>query len=593
MFTVANRAIEPTLSHQLPILNGGAIPKKQRTSWRTLFVHACRVGLFVGIIILIRKQHRELAEYKTDASFLNAISVETIRKSIPEATGMGDWDGSSEAREIMSAQGNRIGTLLQTAPIGNSAIGYLGPTNLMIVLSEDQKILNLQILESADTNEHVNAVRESKEFLSSYKGLRWGFSDLWPAIDTVSGATLTSYAIKQAVRARAGSQVNLSKFPNQVQSVELSPLYPRHRELVIEESSDSPKLNLGTVSDSTMKNVGFYLRTSPTANSISGYQGPTDTLIAFDERFRFLGSLIRSSYDNEPYVQYVKEDTYLDELLKGKNLEELIEFREEDYEGVSGATMTSLNVFSGIQTTAEHLYKHQNRGTGNRNWTWIVTECLTALLCLVGICMSFTGVNKRRTLRIGFQTVLIIYLGFIAGEILSQAVIFGWAQHGLPLKNAPGMVFLCIAALAVPVISKHNTYCDHICPFGAIQQLSIKSRVKKVRLNRRVRKALKLIPAALLAMALLAVCGHLNINLASIEPFDAFSFRVAGWLTIGIALVGMIVSCFIPMAYCQFGCPTGALLGFLRFNRQSHKIHLRDWFAIVMLLVALVITTQN
>jgi Na+-translocating ferredoxin:NAD+ oxidoreductase RnfG subunit len=544
----------------------------------------------VGIIFLIRNQHRELAFSKHDASFLNNIRLRTVHKSLPQATSIGPLVESSETREIVSATGELVGSLLQTAPIGNSAIGYLGPTNLLIVISDEKKILNIQVVDSADTEEHVDAVKNSKTFLSSYNGLQWGFPDLWPEMDTVSGATLTSYAIKQAVRARAGSQINLSKFPDKVQSVELPPFYPGERDLIVERITGNSSLNFGSIYDRAKATVGFYLRTSPTMNSNSGYQGPTDTLIVFDERFRFLGSSIRSSYDNEDYVQYVKEDTYLDELLKGKNLEELSALTEAEYEGVSGATMTSLNVFTAIQTTAEHLHKHRKGVAGSGNWNWFASECLTALLCITGLCMSFAGINKRRSWRVGFQVMLIIYLGFIAGEILSQAVILGWAQNGLPLKNAPGMVFLCVSALFVPVISKHNTYCDSICPFGAIQQLAIKSKVKKVRITQRIRKVLKLIPAALLGIVLLVGCGYIDINLASIEPFDAFSFRIAGWLTISIAVVGLVVSLFVPMAYCRFGCPTGALLNFLRFNRRSYKVQLRDFIAIVMLVIAIVIT---
>lgn len=578
------------MNYELPILNPGASPVNQRNRRRSWFVHLCRVGLFVGIIFLIRNQHRELISSRLDASSLKALRLRTVQEWLPEAYSMGPLVESSETREIVSEKGELVGSLLQTAPIGNSAIGYLGPTNLLVVVSDEKIILNIQVLDSADTEEHVGAVTDSKTFLSSYNGLRWGFPDLWPEMDTVSGATLTSYAIKQAVRARAGSQISLSKFPDQVQSVELAPFYPVERELIVERIAGNSNLNFGFIYDRAKATVGFYLRTSPTTNSISGYQGPTDTLIAFDERLRFLGSSIRSSYDNEHYVQYVKEDTYLDELLKGKNLEELSALTEAEYEGVSGATMTSLNVFSAIQTTAEHLHKHRKGVVGSSNWNWFASECLTALLCLTGLCMSFTGINKRRKWRVGFQVTLIIYLGFIAGEILSQAVILGWAQNGLPLKNAPGMVFLCVSALFVPVISKHNTYCDSICPFGAIQQLAIKSKVKKVRLTRRIRKVLKLIPAALLGIVLLSGCGYIEINLASIEPFDAFSFRVAGWLTISIALVGLIVSLFVPMAYCRFGCPTGALLNFLRFNRRSYKVQLRDCIAIVMLVIAIVIT---
>ena len=119
----------------------------------------------------------------------------------------------------------------------------------------------------------------------------------------------------------------------------------------------------------------------------------------------------------------------------------------------------------------------------------------------------------------------------------------------------------------------------------------MKSGIEKVRLPKRLRRILKLIPAALLLITLLAATGCLDLNLASIEPFDAFSFRVAGWFTIAIALTGLVVSLFVPMGYCRYGCPTGGLLNFLRFNRKSHQIQLRDGFAILMLILALLITS--
>jgi len=94
----------------------------------------------------------------------------------------------------------------------------------------------------------------------------------------------------------------------------------------------------------------------------------------------------------------------------------------------------------------------------------------------------------------------------------------------------------------------------------------------------------------LLGIVLLAGCGYIEVNLASLEPFDAFSFRVAGWLTISVALIGFTASFFVPMAYCRFGCPTGAVLNFLRFNKRSDKVQPRDCLAVIMLVIAFVIT---
>ena len=36
-----------------------------------------------------------------------------------------------------------------------------------------------------------------------------------------------------------------------------------------------------------------------------------------------------------------------------------------------------------------------------------------------------------------------------------------------------------------------------------------------------------------------------------------------------IAIVGIVISLFLPMGYCQYGCPTGAVLGYLRRHGRS------------------------
>jgi polyferredoxin len=98
-----------------------------------------------------------------------------------------------------------------------------------------------------------------------------------------------------------------------------------------------------------------------------------------------------------------------------------------------------------------------------------------------------------------------------------------------------------------------------------------------------------MLPAGLLLWCLLVAMLNLPFSLVDIEPFDAWVFRVAAWSTIAIAVVGLSASLFVPMAYCRFGCPTGALLQHLRYNSRSHHWTRRDWFAVCCLCVALVI----
>jgi len=68
-------------------------------------------------------------------------------------------------------------------------------------------------------------------------------------------------------------------------------------------------------------------------------------------------------------------------------------------------------------------------------------------------------------------------------------------------------------------------------------------------------------------------------NLANWEGFDAWLWRSAGLATIMIAIIGLIASIFSPLAYCKYGCPTGALFKFLRKSSGTNRFSLRDLVA--------------
>ena len=69
------------------------------------------------------------------------------------------------------------------------------------------------------------------------------------------------------------------------------------------------------------------------------------------------------------------------------------------------------------------------------------------------------------------------------------------------------------------------------------------------------------------------------MDLNALEPFDAYLFRVAGWASIGIAVAGLAWSLVTPLAYCRYGCPTGALFKLLRFTGDGDRFGVRDWLA--------------
>jgi NosR/NirI family nitrous oxide reductase transcriptional regulator len=77
------------------------------------------------------------------------------------------------------------------------------------------------------------------------------------------------------------------------------------------------------------------------------------------------------------------------------------------------------------------------------------------------------------------------------------------------------------------------------------------------------------------------------LSLVNIEPFDAYLFRVAGAITLSIAVVGLIASAFVPMAYCRFGCPTGAMLNLFILGGSRGGLIKRDYAVFFLLALAL------
>ena len=97
------------------------------------------------------------------------------------------------------------------------------------------------------------------------------------------------------------------------------------------------------------------------------------------------------------------------------------------------------------------------------------------------------------------------------------------------------------------------------------------------------------LPVGLLVLTLVVVMIALPLDLAGIEPFAAYIVRSAGWATITVAIVGLVASFFVPQAYCRFGCPTGALLNFVRARGPTDRFSRRDVAALVLVVIAVTI----
>ena len=543
-------------------------------------IHALRVGLFVAIILLIRRQH---VAWHTQQTLLRSASVpiQRLQKFFPTAREIGGWDRQHDAQIVATSNGTTLGYVVQTSPASDHVIGYSGPTNVLIAFDKQNRVVGIEVLESRDTREHVADVTSDTRFMHAYDRLNWQEAAALRDVDGVSGATLTSLAIVEAISQRLGRPSPSLRFPQPLSVSELTKVLPQAARLC-----PRPLQQLVCdVLDEHGQPIGSVVRTSPTGDGVTGYQGPTDALIVFDAEHRVARVLIRSSYDNQPYVKYVCDDEYFATLFNRLDLSQLgtFDLQAADVEGVSGATMTSMAVARSLTQAAAAAAVRQEPA---RLFVVSARDGGTCVILVLGLVMTFSHLRGRPRVRRLFRLVLVGYLGFINGDMLSQTLLVGWAQGGVPWRLAPGLVLLSSAALLVPVLSKRQLYCHHVCPFGAAQQLIAPRADRRWRVPGRIRRVLSVIPPALLLLVVLTAMLHLPINLASIEPFDAFFFWIAGTATLLIALVGLIGSAIVPMGYCRFGCPTGAMLDYLRFRGSSDRLAGRDLLAVALVALA-------
>lgn len=335
--------------------------------------------------------------------------------------------------------------------------------------------------------------------------------------------------------------------------------------------------------------LGYVLRTAPYSDSIIGYRGWTDTLVAFDPALRVLGVRIRSSQDTREHVQDVRDDRAFMKTWNGKSWDEIARVtpRQAGIEGVSGASMTSLAIAEGIMrrlraADSALAVEPPPLRFGSRD---------IGLVVVIGIALvlAFRGTRGHPWLRRAFQVAVIAYVGFINGDLLAQSLIVGWAQAGAaPWRTAPGLVLLLAAALAIPWAARKPIYCHHLCPHGAAQMLLHRVAPKRwrVALHPGLARGLRWLPALLLGAVVVISMLVLPIDLAHLEPFDAYLLRSAGWATIAIAVAGLVASLFVPMAYCHYGCPTGALLEFVRDRGRTDRFGRRDLTALLLVLLA-------
>lgn len=482
-----------------------------------------------------------------------AALLEGARAEISGVAGLGA--ASDGFFPLLDKGGVTLGWVTSSFPQAAGIHGYSGPTELLIVLDASRKLRALRLIRSADTVGHVAKVRADEGFWDQWRGRDEVRLGAYGTPRIVSGATLTSEAMARGLAARFGAAGLDEWFTKPVDPAGVARWFPQADRVEVAREPGVSRVFAGE------RELGKILRSSRMGVTARGFNGAADVIVALDGR-KVLGVGLLDSRDNEPYVGDVKDELRYADGFAGRGVQEILEGEPEEGLTVSGASITAGAVISSVR---EMLRRH----TAEEKGADIPWGSLAAF-AWIGAGL-FAGLSKRGAAarwRMVFACVSVV-AGLTLGWMLGQDQMLGWARHGVDFSKSLPLVLLTAVALLVPVLSGKNVYCSRICPHGAAQSLIGKVSRKRFALPASWHRVLQRVPwLTLLAIWLLALLG-IGLPLAQGEPFEIWSAGFYALLPAAIFSAGLIAAFFLPQAYCNYGCPTGALLKFLTHSPGS------------------------
>ncbi len=584
---------------------------ERRRQIRAIVVHTVRVSTVAALLLLIPSPRRDRPTSDDGAS---PPAIERIQRFLPTASVVESAKDANGFWTVKDADGMSLARVAGTLPEAADVIGYRGPTEAMILLDRDYRLIGVDLIDSADTEEHVTAVENDDAFFEQFCSWTWTGPEPGTNVDAVSGATLTSLALAKGVLRRIGGDLPSLVFPDAVTLEELQQWFP-------DASASRVDGDRIIALDRAGQDLGTVIRTGPLTDSIIGYQGPTELLIRVDltgeaddsepPPITVADIKIRSSFDNEPYVRYCKTEYGFWAMFKGRTLAGLadMDLEAERVEGVSGATMTSMAIAETLVASAGRFQvRQQQREQANRadrsTWSNLRHHVIDALeiritvadvACVLVLCLiplfRMRGWFRHHRIRKLWLVAVIAVIGIWSGNLISMALVAGWSGGGIAWRLAPALAAIAIVAFVAPVGWKSNPYCNHLCPHGALQQLLRPHHNSKRywKPPARMMAVLKFMPGAMLVIGYLTLLWSPTTDLSSWEPFHAYLYRVAPWAALILAGVTLLFSAFVPMGYCRLGCPTGRLLDHLRRSAGSDRVQVADGVAIGLLVAAVLL----
>jgi len=313
--------------------------------------------------------------------------------------------------------------------------------------------------------------------------------------------------------------------------------------------------NSTLVYNSNGKTIGQVLISEELDAHYQGYAGNVPLLIAINQKNNTVHSTqLLSNNETGEFLDHI-EDIKL--LNTWNSLKVDTTLLQQSVDAVSGATKTSKAIIQTFEKTIANYLKTEQQGSSIS----LVRIAQLALLAII-LFMSLSMVLGKRYKKLYWYYLALVFLvmGLWLKQMLSIELINNWLSNGLPWQSNWELISILLLSIAMSILGHKKYYCNYLCPMGAMQILVSKiSPFKKRNINLKV-SALT-IRNIYLTFIWTSLILRFVLPLSDMEPFIAFSFKIASWIMLVAGLFIIILSLFFNRPWCRF-CPPGCSLDF-------------------------------
>ena len=326
---------------------------------------------------------------------------------------------------------------------------------------------------------------------------------------------------------------------------------------------------LYTISDEQPDAVGGFVA----LGRANGYGGPLRLAVGADPRGRIEHVVIFEQNESVPFFRRVL-DRNITGALAGQDCTEP-DALGTDIDAVSGATISTNAILKASRAAARRIAADgMHLPVPPEQNAPIVFGTVEAIILLL-VLAAQVAFLKRFKYRKQFRWITMIgglaIIGFLCATPISLVNVNASLLGYWPDWRERLGWYIVFAAFILPILLKgKDTYCTHLCPFGAAQQyLGLVGGAKPRHLPRPLRGFGRWLPRALAWGFIIAALLYRTPGSTNHEVFGVLFERTGTAFQVGLLVAVLLVSLFVRRPWCRYLCAIRPVADLLRSLRRQ------------------------